>query len=111
VACLVTKERQIAYAYHIDEYGILQKPVFGISSFGGKEIRKWSHELYKRILEQKSREPYKPPYKPRTRIDTSTDDNRSEKESKEDLLKILKVRLAKGEITREEYLDLIKMIE
>ena len=38
---------------YIDDYGIFQKPVFGISSFGGKEIRKWSHELYKHILDAK----------------------------------------------------------
>jgi hypothetical protein len=31
---------------YIDENGILQEPVFGISSFKGKTIRKWAAELY-----------------------------------------------------------------
>ena len=38
---------------YIDENGILQEPIFGISSFGGKAIRKWAAELYELMVKRK----------------------------------------------------------
>jgi hypothetical protein len=38
---------------YIDENGILQEPVFGISSFKGKTIRKWAAELYNLMVKRK----------------------------------------------------------
>lgn len=102
------KENRLAIHY-IDEYGVLQKPVFGIPSFGGKEIRKWSHELYVRVLETKRKT---------SSVSTNSgssafkDYNASDQhKSKDDLQRILKLRLAKGEITKDEYIELIKLIE
>ncbi len=101
------KENRLAIPY-IDEYGVMQKPVFGIPSFGGKEIRKWSHELYVRVLETKRKTSAIFSTSGNTRIDSNSSDQHK---SKEDLQRILKLRLAKGEITKDEYIDLIKLIE
>ncbi|TVP40769.1 hypothetical protein [Candidatus Nitrosocosmicus arcticus] len=101
------KENRLAIPY-IDEYGVMQKPVFGIPSFGGKEIRKWSHELYVRVLETKRKTSAIFSKSGTTRIDSNSSDQHK---SKEDLQRILKLRLAKGEITKDEYIDLIKLIE
>jgi hypothetical protein len=93
---------------YIDEYGLLQKPVFGISSFGGKEIRKWSHELYKRVLEEKRKTSSSVPANSTSKNSLGYTDSGK---SKDDLIRILKLRLAKGEITKEEFTDLQRLIE
>jgi len=84
---------------YIDEYGVLQKPVFGIPSFGGKEIKKWSHELYKRVLEVKRNTSALPLNGNSIAVTNSTDISIS----KENLQQILKLRLVKGEIAKEGY--------
>jgi hypothetical protein len=38
---------------YVDENGIPQQPVFGVSSFGGKAIRQWATELYKQVVNAK----------------------------------------------------------
>ena len=101
------KENRLAVPY-IDEYGVLQKPVFGIPSFGGKEIRKWSHELYVRVFETKRETSTTRTRSSSTLVDSSCGDQHK---SKEDLQRILKLRLAKGEITKDEYIELLKLME
>ena len=67
----------------------------GISSFGGKEIRKWSYELYKRILEGKKKVLSDIPVNTALKDSSSTESGKP----KDDLILILKLRLANGEIT------------
>jgi hypothetical protein len=86
---------------YIDENGILQEPVFGISSFKGKTIRIWAAELYKLMVKRKQ----------------TMDENLGIYGSHQDEkvyvrpLDILKVRLAKWEITKAEYEELRKMVD
>ena len=93
---------------YIDEYGVLQRPIFGIPSFGGKAIRKWSHELYRRVLEEKRKSSSNIPDNTATKNSFSSAET---SKSKDDLIRILKLRLAKGEITKEEFIDLQRLIE
>ena len=92
------KSHRLSVPY-IDENGILQEPIFGISSFRGKTIRKWAAELYKLMVIRK-----------RTMDkNLGTHDNHRTKSDVQPI-DILKVRLAKGEITKAEYKDLRKMV-
>jgi hypothetical protein len=36
-----TGQRHRLLVLYVDEDGIIQQPVFGVSSYGGKNIRKW----------------------------------------------------------------------
>jgi hypothetical protein len=40
---------------YIDESGVPQQPVFGVSSFRGKAIREWASELYAKVVDAQSR--------------------------------------------------------
>ena len=86
---------------YIDENGILQEALFGISSYKGKAIRRWAAELYKLMVKRKQ----------------TMDENLEIHESHDanivdaNPVDILKVRLAKGEITKSEYEELRKMVE
>jgi len=77
-----------------DENGIVQQPVFGVSSYGGKDIRKWAEKLYKQLVKVKQR----------SSQNIQTDDNN-------DPIAVLKLRFAKGEISKKEYEEMRKMIE
>lgn len=96
---------------YIDENGIRQDPRFGVSSFRGKAIREWAATLYQQIVEvRKSMEQVQEQTAreaPRHSSQSSTTSSATE----EDPLKILKRRLAKGEISKEEYEELRKMLE
>lgn len=85
---------------YIDENGILQEPVFGISSFGGKAIRKWAAELYELMVKRKQA------------MEVNLGARNNQHTNKFDIkpIDILKVRLAKGEITKKEYEELLKMV-
>ena len=50
-AVLPGKKHHLLVPY-IDENGILQEPIFGISSFGGKAIRKRAAELYELVIKR-----------------------------------------------------------
>jgi len=82
---------------YIDENGILQEPRFGASSIGGKVIRELSAKLYELIVKAKK--------------DTFPSIKQKENTKSEDPLQILKIRLVKGEITREEFEEMKKMLE
>ena len=87
---------------YIDENGIPQEPRFGASSLGGKVIRELSAKLYELIVKSKKNNIQSASSKQQT--DTS-------KTKEDDPMLVLKMRLAKGEITKEEYEDLKKILE
>ena len=80
---------------YIDENSIVQQPVFGVSSFGGKDIRIWAEKLYEQLVKVKQRSPQ----------NIQTDDDN------DDPIAVLKLRFAKGEISKKEYEEMRKMIE
>jgi hypothetical protein len=83
----------------VDENGIVQQPVFGVSSYKGKEIRIWAEKLYEQLVEEKQAS------SPVVNEKIQTDDD------KDDPITVLKLRFAKGEITKEEYEEMRKTIE
>jgi type II secretory pathway pseudopilin PulG len=103
----------------MDENGIPQEPRFGISSFRGKAIREWAAKLYQQVVKEKtdsasasSPPPSQIPNKdPATRLPSTDNNQPTAKDTHEDPLKVLKMRFAKGEITREEYEEMRKMLE
>lgn len=77
---------------YADENGIPQAPRFGISSFRGKTIREWAEKTYEQIVIAKKS------------IEEDQPNKKSESVTQDvDPLKILKIRYAKGEITKEEF--------
>lgn len=98
------KRHELVVPY-IDENGIPQEPRFGISSLGGKAIRDWSEKLYEQIVKVRKTSPP-------SVIETPTIQQTNGSNQKDnDPLHVLKMRLAKGEITKDEYEDLKKTIE
>ncbi|PJC51349.1 MAG: hypothetical protein CO032_00035 [Nitrosopumilales archaeon CG_4_9_14_0_2_um_filter_34_16] len=86
---------------YVDENGIEQAPRFGVSSLTGNAIREWAKLIYDvlvNIQKQKKPEPEK--------IESVETENKVE-----DPLKVLKLRLAKGEITKEEFEELKELID
>jgi hypothetical protein len=107
--CSDMKERQIGYLFPIlMKMAYNKSRYFGISSFGGKAIRKWSHELCKCALDEKRKSPSKVPTHA---ISNNSLGYTNSNKSKDDLIRILKLRLVKGEITEEEFNDLLRLIE
>ena len=97
-----TGQRHRLLIPYVDENGIVQQPVqpvFGVSSYKGKDIRKWAETLYKQLVEEKQRQ-------------LSSDFNKSIQTDKGiDPISVLKLRYAKGEITIKEYEEMRKTIE
>lgn len=86
---------------YIDENNISQKPRFGISSIGGKAIREWSEKIYQQIVKTKN-------------TTNSIQEQIKHKEltnKSDDPLHVLKLRFAKGEITKKEYEEMYKILE
>lgn len=81
---------------YVDENGIPQEPRFGISSFGGKKIRELAAKLYQQVVKIKSK---------------GTELSSKKEKLNDDPLSVLKLRLAKGEITKEEYEELKSVLE
>jgi hypothetical protein len=92
---------------YIDANGIRQEPRFGVSSFRGKAIREWASTLYQQIVTLKKEMEVTTPTS--TTIPTQT--NSPAATSTDDPMKVLKMRLAKGQITKEEFEELRKMLE
>jgi hypothetical protein len=93
---------------YIDENGIPQEPRFSVSSITGKAIKEWAEKLYEAVVRAKQQKELEE----KTKADTqsSITKNQTSKETYDPLL-VLKLRLAKGEITKEEFEELRKMIE
>lgn len=79
---------------YVDENGIVQRPVFGVSSFGGKDIRKWAEKIYELLV------------KPRPWLSPNIEPDEMERP-----LDILKLRFAKGEISKDQFEEMRKIIE
>jgi hypothetical protein len=75
----------------VDEKGISHSPVFGISSLGGKAIKEWIRQLYQMVIEYSETIP-----------NPNTDKNFG-RDIREHPISILKLRFAKGEISKLEY--------
>lgn len=94
----------------IDENGIPQEPRFGVSSFRGKAIREWAAKLYQQVVNEKRNS---------TKFSSEADNNRKQSQdlapasslNMDDPLKVLKIRYARGEITKEQYEEMRKMLE
>ena len=86
------KAHQVVIPY-VDENGIPQEPRFGVSSFGGKKIRELSSKLYELVVQTK-----------KTGQKSQGISQRNMGPQYEgDPLNILKIRYAKGEISKDEY--------
>lgn len=85
---------------YLDENNIPQEPRFGASSIGGKVIRELSAKLYELIVKSKKGEQK-----------TNESEMEMSKTKEDDPILVLKMRLAKGEITKEEFEELRKMLE
>jgi hypothetical protein len=104
---------------YMDENGIPQEPRFGVSSFRGKAIREWAAKLYQQVVKEKtgsasasSSPPSQISNKNSAKQLPSTNTNQpTAQNTHEDPLKVLKMRFAKGEITKEEYEEMRKMLE
>jgi hypothetical protein len=84
---------------YVDENGIPQAPRFGLSSYMGEAIRKLASELYLRVVSEKNES---------IKFSSNTDNNIKQPSNKkpissqenDDPLRVLKIRFAKGEITK-----------
>jgi len=94
-----TGQRHRLLVPYVDENGTIQQPVFGTSSYKGKEIRIWAEELYKQLVEEKQRS------------SKVVDENIQTDDNENDPIAVLKLRFAKGEISKKEYEEMRKMIE
>ena len=94
-----TGQRHRLLIPYVDENGIIQEPVFGVSSYGGKDIRKWTEKLYEQLVEEKQQQS-SPDVNENVQIDKDSDP-----------ITVLKLRYAKGEITKKEYEEMRKIIE
>ena len=87
---------------YIDENMIPQEPRFGVSSFGGKKIREWSEKIYEQIVKNRKND---------SQIAENKQQSSASKTKDDDPLHILKLRFAKGEITKKEYEEMRKTLE
>lgn len=94
-----TGQRHRLLIPYVDENGIVQQPIFGVSSYGGKDIRKWAETLYEQLVEEKQQQ-------------SSSDIKENIQTDKDsDPIAVLKLRYAKGEITKKEYEEMRKTLE
>jgi len=77
---------------YIDENGVPQEPRFGVASIMGKGIKKWAEELYQAVVNAQ-----------KDILKVSDKNSQTNEKTDEDPIKILKIRYAKGEITKEEF--------
>jgi len=103
------KSHRIVVPY-MDENGIPQEPRFGVSSFQRKAIRELAVKLYQQVASEK-RDTIKVSTKADSNLTQRTDIRSVPTTGSDDPLKILKIRYAKGEITKEQYEDMWKMLE
>jgi len=83
---------------YIDENGIRQEPQFGFITFIGRNpAEKWAQVLYDKLVKVK-----------KEKLETSVD---KLSKNEENPLKVLKLRLAKGEISKEEFEELKQVLK
>jgi len=86
---------------YVDENGITQAPRFGVTSLSGNAIRDWAKIIYDQLVTVNKIK--------QTQNNVPSGNNQDK--TQEDPIKLLKIRLAKGEITKEEFEELRKLIE
>ncbi len=89
---------------YIDSNGIEQEPRFGVKSFTGKAIKKWAETFYNIVAEIHK-------YENQKKIEENNQKSTEENGKEDEPMKILKIRFAKGEITKEEYDEMKKALE
>lgn len=94
------KSHDIVVPY-VDENGMDQAPRFGVSSITGNAIREWAKLIYDALVKIQKEKP----------SETPKADADETKTLDEDPLKVLKLRLVKGEITKEEFSELKELLE
>jgi uncharacterized CHY-type Zn-finger protein len=94
------KSHDIVVPY-IDENGIEQAPRFGVSSLTGNAIREWAKLIYDVLVSIQKQKKSK----------SEKTQSYEIKSIEENPLKVLKLRLAKGEITKEEFEELKELLE
>jgi Short C-terminal domain len=92
---------------YVDENGIPQASRFDLSSYKGEAIRKLAAELYQQVVIEKRES---------TKYLSKADKQPLNQEpvsspNIDDSLKVLKLRFAKGEITKEQYEEMRKILE
>lgn len=100
---------------YVDENGIPQEPRFGASSFRGKAIKEWAVTLYQQVVKEKSDSSKSSSQisnkNPTVQLPASNNNQSTAQSIEDDPLKIIKLRFAKGEITRDEFEEMRKMLE
>jgi hypothetical protein len=100
------KSHDIVVPY-IDENGIEQAPRFGVTSLSGNAIREWAKLIYDTLVKvQKEKQSESQQVSEET-----TKEKQESKPKEDDPLKVLKMRLVKGEITKEEFEELKELID
>jgi hypothetical protein len=84
---------------YIDQNGISHVPIFGVSSMSGKAIKEWAMQLYHLVSNHE-----------RT-IPQTVVNSQIATEPLTDPLIVLKLRFAKGEINKQEYEEMKKLLE
>jgi hypothetical protein len=87
---------------YIDENGVSHSPVFGISSLSGDAIKEWVSKIYLALINVEKKVSEQP---------LINESKETKDSSIEDPLKIAKLRYARGEITKEEFEEMKKVLE
>lgn len=90
------KRHRLVITYK-DENGIINSPVFGVSSVSGQAIREWTTALYNALAITKN--------------DNAKDKTDTINNNEPDPLSILKLRFAKGDINKQDYEEMKKILE
>lgn len=120
------KKHHLVVAY-VDENGIPQEPRFGVFSLSGNAIKEWAAKVYDAVVSFKSTQEYAIHETTdgtlsgalgamQSSIPSSVNEKSQAVDSQDtslsqDAIQILKIRFARGEITKDEFEEMRKIIE